>query len=117
MLAVDKEDDQSGYILELNGFLDFSSLMENSLLCPVQARTNDILIEDTIQKNVTYDSDTVHQPKPDRTKNTKEKTMYHLPELLRITENIISNSCSKYIFNVNCRTEKKYLFHKNYSNK
>ena len=29
-----------------NGFLDFSSSMENSLLCPMQARTNDIQIED-----------------------------------------------------------------------
>ena len=73
--------------------------------------------EDTIQKNVTYDSDTVDWPKSNRTKNTTEKTMYHLPEFLCTTENIINNNCSNHIHNVDSRTEKKGLSHKNYSNK
>ena len=50
IVAVDKEDDQSGYILESNGFLDFSSSIENSLLCPMQDRINDIRIEDVPTK-------------------------------------------------------------------
>ena len=50
IIAIDREDGQSGYILELNGFLDFSLSMENSLLCPMQARTNDIKIEDVPTK-------------------------------------------------------------------
>ena len=50
IIAVDKEDGQSGYILELNEFLDLSSSMDNSLLCPMQARTNDIKIEDVPTK-------------------------------------------------------------------
>ena len=47
VVAVDREDGQPGYILELNNFLDFSNSMEHSLLCPMQARLNDIRIDDT----------------------------------------------------------------------
>ena len=50
IIAVDREDGQSGYILELNGFLDFSSSMENSLLCSMQDRTNNNQIEDVPTK-------------------------------------------------------------------
>ena len=34
----------------MNGVLDLSSSMENSLLCPMQARTNDIRVEDVPTK-------------------------------------------------------------------
>ena len=33
IVAVDREEIQIGYILELNSFLDFSKVMEYSLLC------------------------------------------------------------------------------------
>ena len=46
VIAVDRENGQSGYILELNNFLDFSHSMEHSLLCPMQARINGIKIDD-----------------------------------------------------------------------
>ena len=46
VVAVDREDGQPGYILELNNFLDFSNSMEHSLLCPMQARLNGIRIDD-----------------------------------------------------------------------
>ena len=47
VVAVDREDGQPGYILELNNFLDFSNSMEHSLLCQMQARLNGIHIDDT----------------------------------------------------------------------
>ena len=43
--------------------------------------------------------------------------MYHLPDCLRTTEHTISNNCSNHIYNVDSSTEKKYLSHKNHSNK
>ena len=46
IITVGREDGQSEYILKLDGFLDLNSSMENSLLCPMQARTNDIQIKD-----------------------------------------------------------------------
>ena len=46
-MAVDCEDGQPGYILQLNNFLDFSNSMEHSLLCPIHARLNGIRIDDT----------------------------------------------------------------------
>lgn len=45
-LAVDREDGQGGYILELNNALDFTKTMEHSLLCPMQARINQVQIDD-----------------------------------------------------------------------
>jgi hypothetical protein len=46
IVAVDREDGQSGYILEVNNVLDFTSSMEHSLLCPMQARINGVIIDD-----------------------------------------------------------------------
>ena len=50
IVDIDKEDGQSRYIFELNGFLDFSSSMVNSFVYPMQARTNNIRIEDVPTK-------------------------------------------------------------------
>ena len=46
IVAVDREDGHSGYILEVNNALDFTTSMEHSLLCPMQARVNGIKIDD-----------------------------------------------------------------------
>ena len=48
VVAVNHEDGQPGYILELNNFLDFSNSMEHSPLCPMQTRLNGIRIDDTL---------------------------------------------------------------------
>ena len=45
-IAVDREDGQGGYILELNNALNFTNELEHSLLCPMQARVNQIIIND-----------------------------------------------------------------------
>ena len=50
IVAVDKEDGQGGYILQLNSFLDFTSSMDHSLLCPMQARLNNVRIDDVPKK-------------------------------------------------------------------
>ena len=39
-------DDGSGYILELNNFLDFTDSMNDSILVPMQARHNGIVVDD-----------------------------------------------------------------------
>ena len=39
-------DDGSGYILELNNFLDFTDSMNDSILVPMQARYNGIVVDD-----------------------------------------------------------------------
>mmetsp|Transcript_16812 Transcript_16812/g.23799 ORF Transcript_16812/g.23799 Transcript_16812/m.23799 type:complete len:408 (+) Transcript_16812:1193-2416(+) len=44
IIAVDREDGQEGYILELNSFLNFTASMNHSLLCPIQARLNGVKI-------------------------------------------------------------------------
>ena len=45
VVAVDT-DDGNGYILELNNFLDFTKSMNDSILVPLQARLNGIIIDD-----------------------------------------------------------------------
>ena len=45
VVAVDT-DDGNGYILELNNFLDFTDNMNDSILVPMQARHNGIIIDD-----------------------------------------------------------------------
>ena len=52
IVAVDREDGQQGYILELNAILDFIRPMEHSLLCPVQARINGIFIDDVAERRI-----------------------------------------------------------------
>ena len=45
VIAVDKEDG-GGYILELNNFLDFTDSMNDSILVPMQARHNGMVVDD-----------------------------------------------------------------------
>ena len=45
IVAVDF-DDGKGLILELNNFLDFSQSMEHSILVPMQARVNNVIVDD-----------------------------------------------------------------------
>ena len=52
VIAVDK-DDGTGYILELNNFLNFSDSMNDSILVPMQARQNGIVIDD-VPKDLCY---------------------------------------------------------------
>ena len=59
IVAIDKEDGQPGYILELNGFLDFTSSLEHSLLCPMQARVNDIQIDDVPKSMSTHSTQSI----------------------------------------------------------
>lgn len=46
VMATDREDGQDGYILEINNALDFTTTMEHSLLCPMQARLNAVQVND-----------------------------------------------------------------------
>ena len=52
-VAIDTNNGKS-YILELNNFLDFTKTMDHSLLYPVQARTNGMLIND-VPRNLSQD--------------------------------------------------------------
>ena len=52
VIAVDK-DDGGGYILELNNFLNFSDSMNDSILVPMQARQNGVVIDD-VPKELCY---------------------------------------------------------------
>ena len=46
IVAVDKSDGSGGYILQLNNFLNFTDSMDHSILCPMQARMNGVVIDD-----------------------------------------------------------------------
>ena len=62
-VAVDTKEGKS-YILELNNFLNFTDSMDHSLLCPMQARTNGVIIND-IPRNLCpdeADSQCIHFP-------------------------------------------------------
>ena len=59
IVAVDREDSQQGYILELNGVLDFTRSMEHSLLCPIQARTNGIDVDDVPKSLCSHSSQSI----------------------------------------------------------
>ena len=52
VIAVDK-DDGTGYILELNNLLNFSDRMNDSILVPMQARQNGVVIDD-VPKELCY---------------------------------------------------------------
>ena len=52
VVAVDIEDG-TGFILELNNFLDFTQSMEDSILVPMQARQNGVIIDD-VPKNLCH---------------------------------------------------------------
>ena len=52
VVAVDRSDG-GGYILELNNFLDFTTSMNDSILVPMQARQNNIVIDD-VPKGLCY---------------------------------------------------------------
>ena len=52
VVAVDNSDG-GGYILELNNFLDFTSSINDSTLVPMQARQNNIVIDD-VPKGLCY---------------------------------------------------------------
>ena len=51
-VAVDRPDG-GGYILELNNFLDFTNSMNDSILVPMQARHNNVVIDD-VPKGLCY---------------------------------------------------------------
>ena len=62
-VAVDTKEGKS-YILELNNFLNFTDSMDHSLLCPMQARTNGVIINN-IPRNLCpdeADSQCIHFP-------------------------------------------------------
>ena len=52
VIAIDR-DDGTGFILELNNFLDFTKSMEDLILVPMQARQNGIVIDD-VPKNLCH---------------------------------------------------------------
>ena len=52
VVAVDRPDG-GGYILELNNFLDFTTSMNDSILVPMQARHNNVVIDD-VPKGLCY---------------------------------------------------------------
>ena len=60
IVAVDREDGQGGYILELNSFLDFTTSMHHSLLCPMQARLNSVRIDDVPKKLAPASLQSIH---------------------------------------------------------
>ena len=62
IIAVDREDGQGGYILELNNALNFTNIIEHSLLCPIQARVNQVTIEDLPKLIVPSSSQSVTFP-------------------------------------------------------
>ena len=62
IIAVDREDGQGGYILELNNALNFTNLMDHSLLCPMQARVNQVIIDDSPKMLVPTSSQSVIFP-------------------------------------------------------
>ena len=61
-IAVDREDGQGGYILELNIALNFTETMEHSLLCPMQARENNVIINDVPKRLASTSSQSVAFP-------------------------------------------------------
>ena len=60
IVAVDREDGQGGYILELNSFLDFTTSMHHSLLCPMQACLNSVRIDDVPKKLAPASLQSIH---------------------------------------------------------
>ena len=62
IVAVDREDGQGGFILEFNNALDFTNSMEHSLLCPMQARINQVVIEDAPRSLVPTSSQSLTFP-------------------------------------------------------
>lgn len=62
IVAVDREDGQGGFILEFNNALDFTNSMEHSLLCPMQARVNQVVIEDAPKSLVPTSSQSLTFP-------------------------------------------------------
>ena len=62
IIAVDREDGQGGYILELNNALNFTNIIQHSLLCPMQARVNQVTIEDSPKLIVPSSSQSVTFP-------------------------------------------------------
>ena len=57
IVAVDNEDG-SGYILELNNFLNFTDTMEHTILVPMQARENGVIIDDVPSRLCPYNKST-----------------------------------------------------------
>ena len=64
-VAVDREDGQGGYILELNNALNFTDSMEHSLLCPMQARENDVIIDDRPKRFAPNSTQSINFPSGD----------------------------------------------------
>ena len=65
IVAVDKENGE-GYILELNNFLDFTKDMEHSILVPMQARMNGVVINDIPINLCPYSTSTQSMILPDK---------------------------------------------------
>ena len=57
IVAIENEDG-SGYLLELNNFLNFTDTMEHTILVPMQERENGVLIDDVPSRLCPYNKST-----------------------------------------------------------
>ena len=76
IVAVDNEDG-SGYILELNNFLNFTDTMEHTILVPMQARENVVLVDDVPSRSYPYNKST--QSIYFREENARIPIVFHRP--------------------------------------